>query len=140
MSSCYQFNKVLLTNFCHPKIFRKLYANMMNLFGRSSLGRRSSGASSSDSSARRSYVEPSESSTRDAATRTCLWPCDEYMMRVVLKRNLSNMFTMPVSIPTFQISVNNATFSLNHLSKDLNSFPVSLGCSLCFMITHIPYH
>ena len=55
---------------------------MMSLFGRSSLRRRSSGASSSDSSARRSYVEPSESSTRDAATKTCLWPCDEYMMCV----------------------------------------------------------
>ena len=44
-----------------------------------------SGASSSDSSARRSYVEPSESSTQSAATKTCLWPCDEYMMRVGIK-------------------------------------------------------
>ena len=87
MSSCYQFYKVLLTNFCHPKIFifRKLYADMMNLFGRSSLRRRSTGASSSDSSARRSYVEPSESSTRDAATKTCLWPCHEYMVHVGIK-------------------------------------------------------
>ena len=87
MSSCYQFYKVLLTNFCHPKIFifRKLYGDMMNLFGRSSSRRRSSGASSSDSSALRSYVEPSESSTRDAATKTCLWPCDEYMVRVGIK-------------------------------------------------------
>ena len=57
----------------------------MNLFGRSSSRRRSSGASSSDSSARRSYVEPSESSTRDAATKTCLWPSDEYMVRVGIK-------------------------------------------------------
>ena len=33
MSSCYQFHKVLLTIFCHPKIFifRKLYADM-NIF------------------------------------------------------------------------------------------------------------
>ena len=85
MSSCYQFCKVLLINFWHPKIFRKLYANMMKLFGRSSSRRRTSGASSSDSSARRSYVEPSESSTGDAATKTCLWPCDEYMMRVGIK-------------------------------------------------------
>ena len=58
---------------------------MMNLFGRSSSRRRSSGASSRDSSARRSYVEPSEISTRDAATKTCLWPCDAYMMRVGIK-------------------------------------------------------
>ena len=57
----------------------------MNLFGRSSSRRRSSGASSSDSSARRSYVEPSESSTRDAITKTCLWPCDEYMVQVGIK-------------------------------------------------------
>ena len=87
MSSYYQSYKVLLTNFCHSKtfIFRKLYADMMNLFGRSSSGRRSSGASFSDSSARRSYVEPSESSTRDAATKTCLWPSDEYMARVGIK-------------------------------------------------------
>ena len=85
MNSCYQFNKVLLTNFCHPKIFRKLYVDMMNLFGRSSSRRRSSGASSSDSSAPRSNVEPSESSTRDADTKTCLWPCDEYMVCVGIK-------------------------------------------------------
>ena len=69
-------------------IFRKLYADMMNLFGRSSSRRRSSGASSSDSSARRSYVEPSESSTRDAATNTWLWPCDEYMVCVGIKEEL----------------------------------------------------
>ena len=85
MSSCYQSCKVLLINFCHPKIFRKLYANMMNLFGRSSSRRRSSEASSSSSSARRSYVEPSESSIRDAATKTCLWPCDDYMVSVGIK-------------------------------------------------------
>ena len=58
---------------------------MVNLFGRSSSRRQSSGASSSDSSVRRSYVEPSESSKRSAATKTCLWPCDEYMMRVGIK-------------------------------------------------------
>ena len=57
----------------------------MNLFRRSSSRRRSSGASSSDNSALLSYVEPSESSIRDAATKTCLWPCDDYMMRVGIK-------------------------------------------------------
>ena len=57
----------------------------MNLFGRSSSRRRSSGASSSDSHARRSYVEPSESSMGDGATKTCLWPSDEYMVRVGIK-------------------------------------------------------
>ena len=85
MSSCYQSYKVLLTNFCHPKNFRKLYADMMNLFGRSSSRGQSSGASSSDSFAHQSYVAPSESSTCDAATKTCLWPCDKYMMRVGIK-------------------------------------------------------
>ena len=59
---------------------------MMNLFGRSSSRRRFSGAASSDNSTRRSYVEPSESSTRDAATKTCLWPCDDYMMLVGIKK------------------------------------------------------
>ena len=57
----------------------------MNLFGRRSSKRRSLEASSSDSSVRRSYVEPSESSTQDAATKTCLWPCDDYMVRVGIK-------------------------------------------------------
>ena len=85
MSSCYQSYKVLLEKNCHPKIFRKLYANMMNLFGRSSSRRRSSGTSSSDTSARRSYVEPSESSIRSATTKTCLWPCNDYMVRVGIK-------------------------------------------------------
>ena len=36
------------------------------------------------------------------------------------RRNLSNMFTMPIAVPTFQISANNTNSSLNHLSKDLN--------------------
>ena len=42
------------------------------------------------------------------------------------------MFTKPVSVPTYQISANNTIYSLNRLSKDLNSIPVSLGCRLCF--------
>ena len=84
MSSFYQFYKVLLTNSVDQK-FQKLYADVMSLFGRSSSRRRSLGASSSDSSARRSYVEPNESSIRDATTKTCLWPCDDYMMRVGIK-------------------------------------------------------
>ena len=57
----------------------------MNLFGRSSSRRRSAGASSSSNSARRSYVDPSENSTHDAATKICLWPCDEYMVCVGIK-------------------------------------------------------
>ena len=48
-------------------------------FFRSSSRRRSSKASSSGSSVRQSYVEPSESLMRDAATKSCLWPCDEFM-------------------------------------------------------------
>ena len=59
--------------------------NMMNLFGRSSSRRRSSEASSSSCSAHRSYVEPSESSIRDAATKICLWPCNDYMVSVGIK-------------------------------------------------------
>ena len=58
---------------------------MMNLFGRRSSKRRSSEASSSGGSVRWSYVEPSESSIRDAATKTCLWPWNDYMMRVGIK-------------------------------------------------------
>ena len=85
MSSCYQSCKVLLRNFCHPIFFRKLYANTINLFGRRSSKRISSEASSSDSSVRRSYVEPSENSIRSATTRTCLWSCNDYMVRVGIK-------------------------------------------------------
>src|SRR3954463_8913714 len=61
----------------------------------------------------------------------CVW---------ALRRNLSNMFTMPVSVPTSQISAINTTLSLNHLSKNLNSVPLSLGCHLNFMKIHLPYH
>ena len=57
----------------------------MNLFGRSSSRRRSSDASSSRSSIRQSYVEPSENSIQDAATKSCLWPCNDYMARVGIK-------------------------------------------------------
>ena len=42
-------------------------------------------ASSSSNTARRSYVQLSESSIRDAATKTCLWPCDDYMVHVGIK-------------------------------------------------------
>src|SRR5215216_6227318 len=58
---------------------------MLNLFGRSSSRRRSLEASSSSSSVRRSYVEPTESSIRDATTKSCLWPCNDYMVRVGIK-------------------------------------------------------
>ena len=98
------------------------------------------GASSSDSSARRSYVELSESSTQDAATKTCLWPCDEYMMHVGINEEFEKYFTMLALVPTFQISVNNANFSLSHLSKDSHFSLVSLGRILSFMIIHLPSH
>ena len=58
---------------------------MLNIFGRSSSRRSSSEASSSSSSVRRSYVEPSENSIRDAATKSCLWPCNDYMVHVGIK-------------------------------------------------------
>ena len=54
-------------------------------FFRSSSRRRSLEASSSGSSVRQSYVEPSESSMRDAATKSSLWPCDEFMEGVGIK-------------------------------------------------------
>ena len=85
MSSCYQFIEVLLTNFCHPNFFIKLYTNMMNLFGRSSLRRRSSEASSSSGTVRRSYVEPSAGSIWEAATKSCLWSCNNFMVRACIK-------------------------------------------------------
>src|SRR5215216_6526727 len=86
MSSCYQSCEVLLTKNCDPKFFfRKLYASMLNLFGRSSSRRRSSEASSSSNSVRRSYVEPSANSIRDAATKSCLWPCENFMVSAGIK-------------------------------------------------------
>ena len=112
---------------------------MMNLFGRSSSRRRSSGASSSDSSARRSYVEPSESSIRDAATKTCLWPCDDYMVRVGIKEEFEQ-YVHNVGLGPYIAEVNNTTLSLNHLLKDLNSIPERLGRHLNFMKIHLPYH
>ena len=58
----------------------------MNLFGRISLRRKSSEVSSSSSSACRTYVEPSESSIGDAATKSWLWPCNDYMVCVGTKK------------------------------------------------------
>ena len=85
MSSYYQSCEVLLTKKICILIFFRNCAQIKMQFFRSSSRRRSTKASSSDSSARRSYVEPSESSTRDAATKTCLWPCDDYMVCVGIK-------------------------------------------------------
>ena len=51
----------------------------MQLFS-SFTSRKSLEASSSGSSIRQSYVEPSASSMRDADTKSCLWPCDEFMI------------------------------------------------------------
>ena len=58
---------------------------MMNLFGRSSSRQRSLEASSSSSSVCRPYVESSENSIRDAATKSCLWSYNDYMARVGIK-------------------------------------------------------
>ena len=98
------------------------------------------GASSSDSSARRPYVEPGESCTRDAATKTCLWTCDEYMMRVGIKEVFEQYVHNAGLGPYISDKCDNTTFSLNHLSKDLNSIPVSLGCQLSFMKIRLPSH
>ena len=68
MSSCYQFYKVSLTNFCHPKFFffRKLYADM-NIFRKFGSKKKSKGVigESSDSD-----VHP----RRLAEVRSCEWP------------------------------------------------------------------
>ena len=58
---------------------------MMNLFVRSYSRRRSSEASSSSGLVHRSYVEPSENSIRDAATKSCLWPCNDFIVRAGIK-------------------------------------------------------
>ena len=64
---------------------------MMNLFGRSSSRWRSSEASSSSGSIHQSYVEPSASSIRDAATKSCLWPCNEFMEGLVIKEEFEQL-------------------------------------------------
>src|SRR3990170_3409371 len=56
----------------------------MNFF-RSSSRRRSSEASSSSGLVRRSYVEPSASSIREAAIKSCLWPCNDFMVSAGIK-------------------------------------------------------
>ena len=142
MSSCYRFYKVLMTNFVTPKnfIFRKLYADMMNLFGRSSSRRRSSGASSSDSSARRSYVEPSESSTRDAATKTCLWPCDEYMVRVGIKEEFEQYVHNAGLGPYLSDKCEQRQLLTESFVKGYTFFPRESREFLSFMIIHLPSH
>ena len=133
MSSCYHSYKVLLTKNCDPKNFRKLYANMMNLFGRSSSRRRSSEASSSSSSVQRSYVEQSENSIRDDATKSCLWPCNDYMVRVGIKEEFEQYVHNAELGPYIADKCNQHLSSLNHLLKNLNSILVSLECRLNYM-------
>ena len=140
MSSCYQSYKVLLINFCHSKFFRKLYANMMNLFGRSCSRKRFSGASSSDNSARLSYVEPSESSIRDATTKTCLWPCDDYMMCVGIKEEFEQYVHNAGLGPSIVDKCEQHQLLTESFVKGFKFFLVSLGRLLCFMINHLPSH
>ena len=42
-------------------------------------------ASSSSGSIRRSYVEPSASELRDAAIKSCLWLCNNFMVSARIK-------------------------------------------------------
>ena len=58
----------------------------------------------------------------------CVW---------ALRRNLGNMFTMSVSVPTFQISVNNTNFSLSHFVKIFTFFPRDSRVS--FMLYDNPF-
>jgi hypothetical protein len=54
-------------------------------FFRSSSRRRSTEASSSSGSIHRSYVEPSASSMQDATIKSCLWPCNDFMVSAGIK-------------------------------------------------------
>src|SRR5215216_5493898 len=65
-----------------------------------------------------------------AMTIWCVW---------ALKKNLSNMFTMPSSVPTLQISATNTSGSLNHLPKNLNSILMSPEYNLNYMTIHLLY-
>ena len=95
----------------------------MNLFGRSSSRRRSSEASSSSSSARRSYVEPSESSIRDAATKTCLWPCNDYMVCVGIKEEFEQ-YVNNVELGPYILDKCNQHLSLTELfTKEFKFHP-----------------
>ena len=113
---------------------------MMNLFGRSSSRRRSSGASSSDSSARRSYVEPSESSTRDAATKTCLWPCDEYMVRVGIKEEFEQYVHNAGLGPYLSDKCEQRQLLTESFVKGFTFFPRESRVSFNLMIIHLPSH
>jgi hypothetical protein len=59
----------------------------MNISRRSSSRRSSSGASSSSDSVRQSYVEPDDNWMRDANTKSCLWPCNEFMTLAGIKED-----------------------------------------------------
>ena len=111
----------------------------MSFFRRSSSKRRSSEASSSSSSVRRSYVEPSENSIRDAATKSCLCHATIIWCVWASNKNLSNMFTMLSSDHTLQISATNTSDSQNHLPKNLNSVLVNPEYHLNYMTIHLLY-
>ena len=111
----------------------------MNLFGRSSSRRRSSEASSSSNSVHRSYVEQSANSIRDAATKSCLWSCDDSWSWPVLKKNSINISTTPSSVPTSKISATNISALLNHLPKNLNSILMNPEYHLSYMAIHLIY-
>src|SRR5215216_7614362 len=101
---------------------------MLNLFGRSSSRRRSSEASSSSSSARRSYLEPSESSIRDAATKTCLWPCNDYMVRAGIKEEFEQYVHNAELGPYISNKCNQHLTLTESFTKGFKFHLMSLGC------------
>ena len=112
----------------------------MNIFLRSSSRRRSSEASSRSSSIHRSYVEPSENSIRDVITKSCLWPCNDYIVCVGIKEEFEQYVHNAGLGPYLSDKCKQHYLLTESFSKDLNSFLVSLGCRLCFMIINSPSH
>ena len=95
-------------------------------FFRSSSRRRSSEASSSSGSVRRSYVEPSASSVREATTKSCLWPCNNFMVRARIKEEFEQYVHSTELSPYMQDKCNNISASQNHLLKNLDFILVNL--------------
>jgi hypothetical protein len=137
MSSCYQYCKVLLTKFYVPKNFKNCLQIKMQFF-RISSKKKSSEASSSSGSIRRSYVEPSASSIRDATIKSCLWPCEDFMVSAPIKEEFEQYVHNAELGPYIEDKCIQHLSLTESFTKEFKFHPRESRVCLNFMTVHLP--
>ena len=128
-------NKILC-----PKNISEICSQIQMQFFRSSSRRRSSEVSSSGSSVRQSYVEPSESSMRDAAIKSCIWPCKEFMEGAGIKEHDWIFSTMNYNVQSLLELWRCSAFMFCGLKKGQRD--TMLSCHIMIVLTkcwHLRY-